>query len=189
MPPTPTRPAVQGTPGTTFTDPLGGPGTGLPVGGEEGYAEGQYRIAPNGTNRAAWAAYGATYGDASIEVTVHLVAAGPGAAGIVFWHASPVDYYLFAVSNDGYYQVGHFQGERWVAVVPWTRAPAIVAGGPQSLRVETTGTQLTIFANGQQLASVADPGGGRGAVGLLAASFDQPGIVAGFTNFAVRTGP
>ncbi len=188
-PPTPTRPTVRGTPGTTFADPLGGPGTGLPQGGETGYAEGQYRIAPSGANRAAWATYAAIYGDAQITATVQFVAAGPGAAGIVFWHASPSDYYLFAVSSDGYYQVGHFQGERWTAVIPWTKAPAIVQGGPNNLQVATIGTQLTVSANGQQLASVSDPGGGSGAVGMLATSFDQPGIVAGFTNFAVRAGP
>lgn len=187
-PPTPTRPAVRGTPGATFDDPLGGPGTGLPEGGEEGYAEGQYRIAPNGANRAAWATYGAIYGDARLEATARFVA-GQGAAGIVFWHASPNDYYLFAVSSDGYYQVGHFQGARWATVIPWTKSPAIVVGGANNLRVETVGTRLTVGVNGQQLASADDPGGGGGAVGLLATSFGQPGVVVGFTNFAVRAGP
>ena len=154
-----------------------------------GYSEGQYRIAPNGANRAAWAIYGAIYGDARLEATAQFVGSGPGAAGLVFWHASPADYYLFAVSSDGYYQVGHFQGERWATVIPWTVAPAIVAGGPNSLLVETRGTQLTVGVNGQQLASVGDPGGGGGAVGLLATSFGKPGIVVAFTNVAVRAGP
>ena len=93
------------------------------------------------------------------------------------------------MSSDGYYQVGHFQGERWTAVIPWTKAPAIVQDGPNNLQVATIGTQLTVSANRQQLASVSDPGGGSGTVGMLATSFDQSGIVAGFTNFAVRAGP
>lgn len=187
-PPTPTRPPVTATPGAAFSDPLANRGTGLPEGAETGYADGRYRIAPNGSNRAAWAIYGQSYGAAQIEVTTQFVTAVHGAAGIVFWHASPDDYYLFAVTTDGYYQVAHYQGGRWSNLVPWTTAPAISLGGPNRLQVETAGTQVAVSVNGQRLASASDPAGGTGAVGMLTASFGQPGMVAAFTAFAVSLG-
>jgi hypothetical protein len=188
-PPTPTRPAVVGTPGASFTDPLDAPGAGLPPGAEASYAEGQYRIAPVGSNRAAWATYGTVYANARIEATAQFVGTTPGAAGLVFWHASPEDYYLFAVSNDGFYQITHFQGGRWTAVTPWRREAAIVAGGPNRLAVEISGSRIVVSANDTPLTSVEDPGGGNGLIGLLATSFDQPGTVVGFTEVMVSAGP
>ena len=187
--PTPTRPPVLGPPGATFSDPLGTSGTGLPEGGETTYAEGQYRIAPNEANRAAWATYGSIFVDARIEVTAQFATATPGAAGIIFWHASPEDYYLFAIATDGYYQISHFQGGRWTALVPWAQSAAIENGRTNRLQVETAGTQVTASVNGQRLASVSDPGGGSGGVGMLATTFAQPGAAAGFTDFSVSAGP
>lgn len=187
--PTPTRPAVVGTPGASFTDPLVAPGTGLPQSNEASYVDGQYRISPTGANRAAWATYGTVYANARVEATAHFVGAVPGAAGIVFWYASPQDYYLFAVSSDGFYQITHFQAGRWIALTPWRQEAVIVAGGPNRLSVETTGGTIAVGVNGTPLASVDEPGGGGGFVGLLATSFDQPGTVVGFSDVVVRAGP
>jgi subtilisin family serine protease len=189
VPPTPTRPAVAGTPGISFNDPLAVPGTGLPQGGEVGYVEGQYRITPSGPNRAAWATFGGVYGDVRIEATAQFVGPTPGMAGIVFWFASPEDYYLFAVTSDGYYQLAHFHGGSWTALTLWQQDRAIVAGGPQRLRVETAGERIAVSVNGTQLANLVDPGGGSGSVGLLAATFDQPGAMASFSEVVVSAGP
>ena len=60
-----------------------------------------------------------------------------GRGGDHLWLASPQDYYLFAVTNDGYYQISHFQDGRWTALIPWTTNPGIVVGGPNRLLVET----------------------------------------------------
>jgi hypothetical protein len=179
---------VVGTPGASFSDPLGAAGTGLPQNGEVGYAEGQYRIAPLGPNRAAWATYSGVYPDVRIEATEQFVGSAPGAAGIVFWLASPEDYYLFAVSSDGFYQITHYHGGTWTALTPWKKDQAIVAGGPNRLRVETTGGHINVIANNTQLTSVDDPGGG-GSVGLLATTFDRPGTIVAFTDVVVSAGP
>ncbi len=93
------------------------------------------------------------------------------------------------MSSDGFYQITHFQGGRWIAATPWRKEAAIVAGGPNRLAVETSGGRITVSANGTQLASVDDPGGGNGLIGLLATSFDQPGTVVGFTAVVVSAGP
>ncbi|MFN8512102.1 MAG: hypothetical protein U0841_05840 [Chloroflexia bacterium] len=107
---------MVGTPGLSFTDPLGAAGTGLPQTLEAGYTGGKYRIAPSGTNRASWATYTGIYTNVRVEATTQFSGSSPGAAGIIFWLASPDDYYLFAVSRDGFYQVAHYQGGTWTAL-------------------------------------------------------------------------
>jgi hypothetical protein len=199
IPPTPTAtptpppvPTASGQLGPGFNDPFAGPATGLPDGGEGTYKGGHYAITPNAPNRAAWSVYGLNYADATIEATVQFASgatgAVPGAAGLVFWQAGPDDYHLFAVSDDGYFAVTRYVAGTWIVLIPWTRSPAVTPNGPNALKVTTAGAQITVSVNGQVLGSTTGAGAGGGKVGLLAATFAQPGVTATFSDFRVTPG-
>lgn len=175
--------------GPAFGDNFGNSQSGLPNGGETTYAGGKYQVAPNAANRAAWATYGHTYTNATVEATVQLSAAVGGTAGLVFWQAGNSDYYAFVITNDGFHQIARLQGGRWTALTPWTKSPAIVAAGPNKLGLQVNGAQITILANGQTLGTAQAPAAGSGRVGFIAATFGQPGATAAFTDFKVTPGP
>lgn len=182
-PPTPAGTARAGN-GPAFTDQFTSATSGLPTGAESRYDAGKYLLAPNAPNRAVWATYGATYTDLTVEVTVQLDGAA-GAAGILFWQTASDDYFVFNVTGDGYFQVARFEQGRWSSYLPWTKSEAIVVGGPNRLTVETRGATITVSANGKPLGTTQTPTPGSGRVGLIAATFSQPGLVARFSELRV----
>lgn len=183
--PTPARAAS----GPAFQDTFAKSGSGLPTTAEARYDAGAYRIAPNAAERAVWANYGSPYGDVTVDLTVQLGGGAPGAAGVVFWQAADDDYYVFAVSADGYYEVARYRAGRWSSLIPWTASDALKAGAANALRLETRGATVTVTANGRPLGTTQAPAPGAGRVGLFAATFAQPGLTATFTGIAVTPAP
>ena len=175
--------------GAAFTDPFTAATSGLPNGGGEGaYTGGSYSLSPNAARRATWATYGANYGDATIEATLQ-VHTGEGAAGLIFWQTSGDDYYLFAITTDGFYQLIRYQRGGWATLIGWTKSAAIDTNGPNRLGIKTSKAQITPTINGQPLPVATAPAAGSGRVGLLATTFEQPGFVAQFTQYAVTVTP
>ena len=194
--PAPATPGAPGTPtagqrggpsGPAFSDPFANPASGLPNGGDSRYEGGRYRVAPNAANRAVWATYGSSYGDVTVEVTAQIE--GAATAGIVFWQSANEEYYLFSISADGSYQVALFQGGRWSSLTPWTKNAAIAATGPNQLKLETRGATITVSANGKVLGTTQAQAPGSGRLGLLAATFAQPGGGATFSELKVTPTP
>jgi hypothetical protein len=54
------------------------------------------------------------------------------------------------------------------------------------VRGDCIGNTLTLYVNGVKLAEVQDSSLGIGDVGILAGSFDQPGVDILFNNFIVK---
>jgi hypothetical protein len=186
---TPVQPTASAAAPRPFADDFSSTQSGLQNGGETTYANGRYAIAPNAANRAAWSTYGTTYVNASIEATVQLTAPAGGAAGFVFWHTGPGDYYAFLVTGDGFYQVARLQGGRWSALTPWQKSDTLKANEPNKLGVQFNGTQITLTANGQTLGTTQAPAAGSGRVGFIATNFTQSGMNATFDDFKATPGP
>jgi Subtilase family len=175
--------------GPAFADNFSSTQSGLQDRGETTYKDGRYVITPNAANRAAWATYGNSYTNATIEATVQLTAPAGGAAGLVFWQTGPSDYYASLVTGDGFYQVARLQGGRWAALTPWKQSSALKANEPNKLSVAFNGTQITLMANGQSLDTTQAPAAGNGRVGFIATNFAQPGMNATFDDFKATPGP
>jgi hypothetical protein len=63
---------------------------------------------------------------------------------------------------------------------------AVNAGStPNKLRADCVGSTLTLYANGQMLATVTDTSFTTGDVGLLVGTFDEPNVSVQFDNFVV----
>jgi hypothetical protein len=100
--------------------------------------------------------------DACVEVISPAVAdASQAAAGIMFGESQAGDFYVFAVEEDGKAAILHYQSETqvWDSPLPWRAVPGLKTGAnvTTTLRVTWSGTSVTAFINGAQLATVQTP--------------------------------
>ncbi len=98
---------------------------------------------------------------------------GWGSYGIAFRSQhSTRSHYVFRVRASGHYQLVIWSGDHVLTpeLIPWTPSSAIKKGQAENLiEVIVQGTQITLLANGDHLASITDPSSVQGAVGPVAA--------------------
>ena len=116
---------------------------------------------------------------ADIEVTgLFHKSGGPngGGYGLILRAQGPLDgnnqggrYYVFEVGDRGEVGAWRRDDDRWVDLVPWTKSPAVFAGGASNrLDVRATGSQFTFSVNDNPVAQVTDDTLAAGAVGVFA---------------------
>lgn len=78
-------------------------------------------------------------------------------------------YYVLEVGDRGDFGIWRRDGDRWIELVPWTRAAAVRPGSAANeLTVRATGPTLTLLVNGVQVASILDEALPAGGVGVFA---------------------
>jgi hypothetical protein len=152
------------------------------------YDAGGYRILVNALQTNFWSTPHRSYADVRVEVDAGKLG-GPeqNRAGLICRYSGE-EYYFFMITHDGYYGVGVFAGGQAVLLGQDEMKfdPAIHTGvNINHLRADCAGQTLTLYVNGRQLASVQDSRLAAGDVGLLAGTFDQPGVDMIFDNFVV----
>ncbi|ABY34403.1 MAG TPA: zinc ribbon domain-containing protein [Chloroflexus aurantiacus] len=151
------------------------------------YEAGRYVIEVKEPELLVWALVNGSYRDVIIETSYSTVRGGPvGAAGIIFNYQDEDNFYLFSVSNDGYYALELLENNQWITLIDWTQHEAI---DPENnrLRVELNGDEITLFVNDRQLEQTRDPTFTRGDIGLAVTSFDQSGITVSYEEITIRS--
>jgi hypothetical protein len=190
----PSQPQATASPSGTilFEDDFSDPGSGWDrLQSAEGimdYDAAGYRILVNALDTNFWSTPHKSFADVRLEVDAGKLG-GPeeNRAGLMCRY-SGADYYFFMITHDGYFGVGVFAGGQAVLLGQSEMQfhPAIHTGvNINHLRADCVGEALTLYANGQQLASVQDARLKDGDVGLLAGTFGQPGVDMIFDNFVV----
>jgi len=159
-----------------------------------GYADTEYFIAVHQPNTSAVAVPGAQFTDVSIETDVRL---GGGLAdnnlGILCRYQDMDHFYAFLISSDGYYAIvrvidsASFQtlsgdGKH---LMP-SDAILTETGAVNQIRAECTGDLLTLYVNGQQLASVTDDQLTAGDIGFIVSTYSEGSTEVRFDNLFVR---
>ncbi len=111
---------------------------------------------------------GGDYQDFLAEASIRLVSRA-GSYGIGF-RGTNEELYFFQARPTGQYRLifGSTSGE--VTLVPWTRSDALRQGGAVNLlQVRAEGSEITLYANGIELASVKDNSRSDGSIALVAA--------------------
>ena len=187
--PEPTAPA-SGT--ILFEDDFSSAGTGWDrlqtAEGVMDYDAGGYRILVNALNTNFWSTPHKSFRDVRVEVDAGKLG-GPeeNRAGLICRYTG-ADYYFFMVTHDGYFAVGKYAGGQAILLgqTAMEANPAIHTGvNINHLRADCVGSDLTFYVNGQQIASVQDAALEQGDVGLLAGTFEQPGVDMIYDNFVV----
>ncbi|MCX6032024.1 MAG: hypothetical protein NT169_22350 [Chloroflexi bacterium] len=163
---------------------------------EKGYEGGEFRISVYQRNFSSWTFPHPSrdLADFAVEVDARWVS-GPldNEYGLLTRYQDASDeFYLFAISSDGFYTIEKYQGGQWHDLVKWTEAEAVKQGeAVNRLRVICQGSTLRFFANGELLAQAEDASFHAGNIGLLASSGEKEGVTIAFDNLRVRalTGP
>jgi len=96
---------------------------------------------------------------------------------------------FFTVGNDGYYGISKLiNGEETLIgmdQMQFNDAAIKLGGAANHLTAECVGGSLTLTVNGTILADVKDSDLSSGDVGLIAGTYDTPGVDIVFDNFVV----
>ncbi len=139
--------------------------------GEYYCQDGEYHLvnhAVNASGQRITPMGGGDYHDFLAEAAMRSVSES-GSYGVIFRGTNEA-LYLFQVRPTGQYRLIFGSTAREVMLVPWTRSAALRQGGAVNLlQVRAEGSQITLYANGKQLASVESNARLDGAIGVVAA--------------------
>ncbi len=157
-------------------------------GGIMDYDSGVFRIVVKAPDYNFWSTPGRLFTDVRVEVdTARLNGPDENRAGIVC-RVNGEQFYFFVISSDGYYALGRVNGEQ-VTLLGQEQmqvSDTIRTGlAINHLRADCVGSQLTFYINGFQVAQAQDAALPSGDVGLVAGTFDQPGVDIIFDKFIV----
>lgn len=126
----------------------------------------------------------AQLGQRTIGVTLQLRDTGLSALGglLYAFRDNPRSYYLFTAGGDGTVNL-HFRGEGGFDRKLQTALRG-VPGEPVMLKIVEMGSAVELWANGEKVGVVEEPGMGRGAVGIVAADIGN----FRFSNFTITAG-
>ena len=133
-----------------------------------------------------------TYSDSRIEVIANKIV-GPedNNYGIICRYQDAENYYAFIVTSDGYFGLIKVKdGEYFILNGGGNLTPSDAIrrdSGLNHLKVDCIGSVLTFFVNKDKVGEVLDTDYRTGRVGLMAGSFDNPGVAVLFDNFIVSS--
>ncbi len=156
------------------------------------YGNNKYHIEITTNNLVVWGLANRAAADFEVEVEVTKEAGGNvNTYGLIFRYVDHDNYYRFDLSGDGYFLLSKFQNGEWRTLVDWTASPAINQGQItlNVLKVSADGPEITIFANGEELARVTDTAFEQGNFGFFASTFDDPHIWISFDNLKLWAPP
>jgi hypothetical protein len=196
MPPVPAAGSIL------FQDSFDNPSSGWerisdPNTGIMDYNEGVYRIFVSAPLLDMFATPGLIRQDTRIEVdAVKLGGPDENRGGIICRMSTLTDdvtsYYFFVITNNGYYGVGRSikSSEKTESALlgqsDFVQSSAIKTGlAINHLRADCIGSTLSFYVNGFLVSQVNDTTLADGEVGVLAGTFDQPGVDMVFDNFLV----
>lgn len=147
-----------------------------------------YRFLINALQANFWSTPGKSFRDVRIEVDVAKLN-GPDENRIgLLCRFVENNYYFFMVSSDGFYTIGKYIGGNIIQLgqSEMQYNDAIHTGlAVNHLRADCNGNTLIFFVNGTPVAKAEDADLTEGDVGLLAGTFNQPGVDVIFDNFVV----
>jgi len=192
FPAQPTEPVKSANPGgillqDDFTDNTSGWDRVLNDGGIMDYDSGGYRILVHGADMNFWSTPSGNFGDVRVETDVtRLNGPDENRAGLMCRYQNG-NYYFFIISNDGFYAIGKFTNGQAILIGQESMVPSefVQADEVNHLRADCIGNTLTFYVNFNQVASTLDADFSTGGVGVLAGSFNEPGVDVLFQNFVV----
>ena len=154
------------------------------------YSNGFYAIFLAQADVEVWSNPGLHFQDVIIEVDA-TKAGGPDDNTFGVLCRSNKDgssFYFFVISSDGYYAIGKVKdGEQALLNANVMQPSNEVHQGDalNHMRADCVGGRLALYVNETKVAEVHDGEFIAGDVGLLAGSFDVPGVYINFENFMV----
>jgi hypothetical protein len=185
--------ATGGADNVLYQDDFSNPFSGWPVSADAdkaaSYSDGQYLIQAFAAGQDVWANPGENFSDVSIEVdaTKHS-GTDNNDFGIICRLVDDSNFYFLIVSSDGYQVIGKYQNGQaeYLSSEQMQPSEAVLQGSATNhLRGDCVGSTLSLYVNGQQVATVTDTAFTSGDVGLTVGTFEDPNAAVIFDNFVV----
>ena len=171
-----------------FSNPASGFDHFMTAEGIMDYDAGGYRILVNALQTNFWATPRKDLRDVRMEVDVGKLG-GPDENRVgLLCRFSDNNYYFFLMTSDGFYGIGlYFNGQAILLGQNELLANESIKKGMavNHLRADCAGSTLAFYVNGSEVVSIQDGTLQSGDIGLLAGTFDQPGVDVIFDNFIV----
>lgn len=180
-----------------FSDTSSGWSTLTDADGITDYDNGSYRIrvdtiGADGNGMDMWAHPGEDIeGDVRIEVDATKIG-GPDEndMGVLCRYSNVNDsynFYYFLIASDGYMGIAKMKDSdsELISGEEMTISDAIDTTGTNHIRADCIGDTLTLYVNGEQVATATDNDFTGGDIGLIAGSFSEPGVDIHFDNLIV----
>lgn len=150
------------------------------------YESGAYVIEVKEPETIVWARVSGSYGDARTSVETNIPAgADVSSAGLIFHYQDENNFYLFSISNDGYYALELLQDNEWTVLIDWTPSDA-VSETSNSMRVETSGDRIVLYVNDELLEETSDSTFSEGEVALAVTSLKDSTALVEFDNLLIE---
>ncbi len=172
-----------------FSDPTSGWATWSQDQSAVAYESGGLRFRINQPRYDYWSRPGKRFGDAILSVDATRVS-GPenNDFGLICRYRNGDNFYAFLISSDGYYGILRVQdGQYQVISAESLQSSEVIQRGSavNQLQAECNGPVLSLLVNGTLLARAEDSTFRSGEVGVLAGTYDEPGVEILFDNFIV----
>ncbi len=180
-----------------FADPSTGWASITDADGITDYDNGFYRIrvdtiGSDGNGMDMWSHPGQDLdGDISIEVDATKIG-GPddNDMGVLCRYSKENDafnFYYFLITSDGYVAIAKMKESQseTISGKEMIASDAVKKTGTNHIRADCVGNKLTLYVNGTRVASATDDEFTSGDIGLIAGTFETPGVDIHFDNFVV----
>ena len=159
---------------------------GLDSDGGSYYQDGRYFIEVNNLNIY----YPRSYGDLLRDVIIHVESkvekfSGDGDYGVMCRYQDDENFYMFEITQDGFYAIFRLSNENWYPLIDYTYSPMLENVSEAVFDVSCIGETLTFAVNGVLLGEVDDNSIRSGDYGLFAGTFDTSGNTISFDNLKV----
>lgn len=149
------------------------------------YVDGAYLIEVKAPETIVWASVDGSYADARIEIDATVdPEAEASAAGLIFHYQDEDNFYLFSISNDGYYALELLEDNQWIALIDWTPTDA-VSPRRNRLRLEIRGERIALYVNDELLEATVDGTFSSGMVAIAVSSFAESAAAVRFDNLVI----
>lgn len=152
------------------------------------FVDGVYSVSAKKPNLIVWQKIKGDYGNAAISLDTTINGPSESAAGLLFRYQDDKNFYLFTVTGDGRYGLDMYKDDKLTTLIDWTELSAINAAGElNSLRVETVGDKIRLYANDKLLDEISDDTFKRGKTAIALNTFDDPKLTVAFDNLIIRS--
>lgn len=173
-----------------FEDEITGWEIGAYETGSVGYKNGAYAIISANNGSTMWGVANRTFDDVVVDVDVTQISAGPESnndLGVVCREQGDGSGYYLLISGDGYAAILKAANGQFEWLREWEETSAVRQGNATNrLRAVCDGPTLTLFVNGQQVATIQDSSFRQGDLAFTATTYEDDPTEIHFDNLKVR---
>lgn len=149
------------------------------------FVDGTYQMQVKQPERLVWSIVGGPYRDFRISVESRITPDNPVAAvGLIFHYQDENNFYLYSITNDGFYALELLMNNQWITLIDWTPSK-LIDSRSNLLSVATSGDRIYLYINGTLLETTRDDSFTAGSVGIGVTSLDAIPATVSFDNLLI----